>query len=33
MAHYAFIKNNIVQQVIVGVDEGTDGIDWGKRIW
>ena len=31
MAHYAFIKNNIVQQVIVGVDEGTDGIDWEKE--
>tara|TARA_R100000458_G_C8019544_1_gene79926 strand:- start:47 stop:325 length:279 start_codon:yes stop_codon:yes gene_type:complete len=31
MAHYAFIKNNIVQKVIVGVDEDTDGIDWEKE--
>jgi hypothetical protein len=31
MAHYAFLdKNNIVTEVIVGKDEGTDGIDWEK---
>lgn len=29
MAHYAFInENNIVIEVIVGKDEGEDGIDW-----
>ena len=29
MAHYAFLdENNIVTEVITGVDEGTDGIDW-----
>ena len=29
MAHYAFIdKNNIVTEVIVGKNEGEDGIDW-----
>ena len=29
MAHYAFLdKNNIVTEVIVGKDEGEDGIDW-----
>jgi hypothetical protein len=29
MAHYAYIDdNNIVTQVIVGKDEGTDGVDW-----
>lgn len=29
MAHYAFLdKNNIVTQVIVGKNEGEDGIDW-----
>jgi hypothetical protein len=29
MAHYAFLdENNIVIQVIVGKDEGEDGIDW-----
>lgn len=29
MAHYAFLdNNNIVTQVIVGKDEGEDGIDW-----
>lgn len=29
MAHYAFLdENNIVTQVIVGKDEGEDGIDW-----
>jgi hypothetical protein len=29
MAHYAFLdSNNIVTEVIVGKDEGEDGIDW-----
>ena len=29
MAHYAFIdENNMVTEVIVGKDEGEDGIDW-----
>lgn len=29
MAHYAYIdENNIVTQVIVGKDEGEDGVDW-----
>lgn len=29
MAHYAYLdENNIVSQVIVGKDEGEDGIDW-----
>lgn len=29
MAHYAFIDdNNIVTEVIVGKDEGEDGVDW-----
>lgn len=29
MAHYALLdENNIVTQVIVGKDEGEDGIDW-----
>ena len=28
MAHYAFIKDGIVTEVIPGVDESTDGIDW-----
>jgi hypothetical protein len=29
MAHYAFLdSNNIVTQVIVGKNEGEDGIDW-----
>ena len=32
MAHYAFLdQNNIVTEVIVGKDEGEDGIDW--EIW
>ena len=36
MAHYACLdENNIVFQVITGVDEGADGVDWedeyGKR--
>ena len=29
MAHYAYLdENSIVTQVIVGKDEGEDGIDW-----
>jgi hypothetical protein len=29
MAHYAFLdENNIVTEVIVGRNEGEDGIDW-----
>lgn len=29
MAHYAFLdENNIVTNVIVGKDEGEDGVDW-----
>ena len=29
MAHYAFLDdNNVVTEVIVGKDEGEDGIDW-----
>lgn len=29
MAHYAFLdENNVVTEVIVGKDEGDDGIDW-----
>ena len=29
MAHYAFLdENNIVTEVIVGNDEGEDGVDW-----
>jgi len=29
MAHYAFLdNNNIVTEVIVGKDEGEEGIDW-----
>lgn len=32
MAHYAFLdENNIVTQVIVGVEESQDGIDWEKH--
>ena len=32
MAHYAFLdENNIVTEVIVGKDEGTDGVDWEER--
>jgi hypothetical protein len=32
MAHYAFIdQNNIVTEVIVGKDEGEDGIDWEQH--
>lgn len=31
MAHYAFLDtNNIVVEVIVGKEEGEDGIDWEK---
>lgn len=28
MAHYAFLNNNIVIEVIVGKNEGDSGIDW-----
>ena len=32
MAHYAFLdENNIVTEVIVGKDEGTDGVDWEQH--
>lgn len=32
MAHYAFLdENNIVTQVIVGKDEGEDGVDWEQH--
>jgi len=32
MAHYAFLdENNTVTEVIVGKDEGADGIDW--EVW
>jgi hypothetical protein len=32
MAHYAFLdENNIVTEVIVGKDEGEDGIDWEQH--
>jgi hypothetical protein len=32
MAHYAFLdENNIVTHVIVGKDEGEDGIDWEEH--
>ena len=32
MAHYAFLdENNIVVEVIVGVEENSDGIDWEKH--
>ena len=31
MAHYAFLdENNIVIEVIVGKNEGEDGVDWEK---
>lgn len=31
MAHYAFLdNNNIVTEIIVGKDEGEDGVDWEK---
>ena len=28
MAHYAFLNNNIVTEVIVGKNEGEENIDW-----
>lgn len=32
MAHYAFLNsNNIVTEVIVGKEEGENGIDWEKH--
>lgn len=32
MAHYAFLdENNVVIEVITGVDEDTDGINWEER--
>jgi len=32
MAHYAFLdENNIVTGVIVGKDEGADGINWEQK--
>jgi hypothetical protein len=32
MAHYAFLdKNNVVTEVIVGKDEGEDGINWEQH--
>jgi len=32
MAHYAFLdENNIVTEIIVGKDEGEDGIDWEQH--
>lgn len=32
MAHYAFLdENNIVTEVIVGKDEGEEGVDWEQR--
>jgi len=31
MAHYAFLDNNIVTNVIVGKNEGEDGIDWEQH--
>lgn len=32
MAHYAFLdENNIVTEVIVGIDEGVDNIDWEQH--
>jgi hypothetical protein len=32
MAHYAFLdQNNIVTEIIVGKDEGEDGVDWEQR--
>lgn len=32
MAHYAFLdENNIVVEVIVGLNEGQDGIDWEEH--
>lgn len=32
MAHYAFLdENNVVTQVIVGKDEGENGIEWERH--
>ena len=31
MAHYAFLDNNIVTNVIVGKNEGEEGIDWEQH--
>ena len=32
MAHYAFLdENNVVTEVIVGKDEGEDGVDWEQH--
>lgn len=32
MAHYAFLdENNVVTEVIVGIDEGVDGVDWEQH--
>jgi hypothetical protein len=32
MAHYAFLdNNNVVTQVIVGKDEGEEGVDWEQK--
>jgi hypothetical protein len=32
MAHYAFLDaDNIVTEVIVGIDEGVDGTDWEQH--
>ena len=32
MAHYAFLdNNNIVTEVIVGKNEGEDGVDWEQQ--
>jgi hypothetical protein len=32
MAHYAFLdSNNIVTEVIVGKEEGEDGVDWEQH--
>ena len=32
MAHYAFLdENNVVTEVIVGKNEGEDGIDWEEH--
>jgi hypothetical protein len=33
MAHYAFLdENNIVTEVIVGKNEGEEGIDWERTM-
>ena len=32
MAHYAFLdENNVVTEVIVGKNEGEDGVDWEQH--